>query len=197
MAAQLQGLDDIFAQIRAAKRRPLLVAIDGQGGAGKSTLARALLDQIGEDRAVVVEGDDFYRDMPEPVRNRLTPTEGVEEFFDWQRLQQVMASVRAAEAELTYRPYDWHEGRLGDDSITLPMPDIVIVEGVYSLREQLRGLVDVGVWVETSHEARLRRIRDRGENAEAEIQRWEQAEQAYVRSQDPASVADVHVAGTT
>lgn len=197
MPKESQDLDRIIARIQGLERRPLLVAIDGQGGAGKSTLARALVERLGDDRATVVEGDDFYRDMAETDREQLTPEEGVEEFFDWQRLRRLMESVRAGQSELTYRPYDWVEGRLSDEPTAVPMPDVVIVEGVYSLREQLRDLVDLAVWVETSSEERLQRIRDRGENTDADIDRWEQAERAYVRSQDPAAVADVHIAGAT
>jgi uridine kinase len=47
-------------------RSHLLVAIDGGGGAGKSTLARNLADALGD--ATIVQMDDFYRPMPAAER---------------------------------------------------------------------------------------------------------------------------------
>ena len=50
-------LADRIAAIASTASRPILVAIDGGSGAGKSTFARRVGDELG---AAVIDGDDFY-----------------------------------------------------------------------------------------------------------------------------------------
>lgn len=76
-----------------------------------------------------------------------------------------------------------------------PMPGVVIVEGIYTLRPQLVDLLDVTVWVETPEKTRLQRQLARGENSGEQIARWVAAEDHYVASCDPRSVAALHVEG--
>jgi len=174
-------------------RRPALVGIDGQGGAGKSTFARAVVGELGH--AVVVQGDDFYRDLPSDERAALDPAAGVEQYFDWQRLRrEVLEPVRRGDAVLRYQRYDWDRATMGD-WVEQSMPDVVVVEGVYTLRPQLLDLIDVTVWVETSEETRLRRQVERGENDDVWIRRWVAAEDHYVATHDPRSAAVLHVEG--
>ncbi len=183
----------VASSIAAQNRRPALVAVDGQGGSGKSTFARELAGLLLA--AVVVEGDDFYRVMPEDVRARLGPEEGYESYFDWQRLRdQVLDPVRSQESVLRYQRYDWQRGQLGE-SLERPMPDVVIVEGVYTLRPQLRDLFDLRIFVQTSTAARLRRQEERGENTSAWIQRWVAAEDHYVSTWAPQAAAEIVIQG--
>lgn len=185
--------ETLRALVSAVERRPVLVGIDGQGGAGKSTFARAVVGSLGA--AVVVEGDDFYRDMDDDERAALDPAAGVEQYFDWQRLRrEVLEPVRRGDPTLRYQRYDWDNATMGA-WVEQPMPDVVVVEGVYTLRPQLADLVDVAVWVETSEETRLRRQAERGENADEWITRWVAAEDHYVATHDPRSRADLHVEG--
>lgn len=176
--------------VNGMTKNPLLLGIDGQGGSGKSTLAREIVGKF--DRpAIVVEGDDFYRDMPDEERVKLSPSEGFEQYFDWQRLaKEVLLPVRAGESVLRYQRYDWGNARMGD-WVESPMPDIVIVEGVYTLRPTLRDLSDVKVYVEAGAEVRLKRHIDRAENSNEWINRWVAAEDFYVAEHDPKSAADV------
>ena len=51
------------------RRRPLVVALDGHGGAGKSSSATALALRTG---GTVLEGDDFYN----PALPTSTPSSG-------------------------------------------------------------------------------------------------------------------------
>lgn len=181
------------ALVAGVDRRPVLVGVDGQGGAGKSTFARSVVGSLGG--AVVVEGDDFYRDMDDDARASLDPAAGVEQYFDWQRLRrEVLEPVRRGEGTLRYQRYDWADAAMGA-WVELPMPEVVVVEGVYALRPQLLDLVDVAVWVEASEETRLRRQAERGENADEWIARWVAAEDHYVATCDPRSRADLHVDG--
>jgi phosphoribulokinase len=186
------AVDRLVDLTRDAGRRPLLIGIDGQGGAGKSSFARRLVQRL-DSAAVVVEGDDFYRDLPDDERVLLDAEQGVEQYFDWQRLRrEVLEPVARAEQVLRYQRYDWPAETMGD-WVEMPMPDVVIVEGVYTLRPQLRDLVDVKVYVEASDAVRRRRQFERGENTDEWIDRWVAAEDLYVARTAPRTVADVVV----
>jgi len=85
--------DLVLELLAACPARPLVIALDGPGAAGTSTLGANLGLRLA---GSVVEGDDFYRDMPEEQRWSLTPAQGVEEYFDWQRLRyEVLEPLRA------------------------------------------------------------------------------------------------------
>ena len=64
--------------------RVVVVALDGRSGAGKSALASAAARAFD---AAVVHVDDFYRDLPRADRLALSPVQGVDRYFDWERLR--------------------------------------------------------------------------------------------------------------
>lgn len=131
--------------IAAWSGRPLVVAIDGRSGTGKSTLARQVLAVVD---AAPVEGDLFYRDMPDEQRAVSTPEAGVAEYFDWERLRdQALVPLQRGEAA-RFRPFDWHRGAGLASPVMVPPRPVVVVEGVYSARPEFDGLVDLGVLVE-------------------------------------------------
>ena len=107
-----------------------LVAVDGYGGAGKSTFATRLAAALGG--AAVVHTDDFATGEP-----------GVEW---WPRLErEVIVPLSAGEAA-RYRRWDWEAKRLAGWHTVEPMPAVVI-EGVSSARRAAgrpAGLRDLG-----------------------------------------------------
>jgi uridine kinase len=183
----------VVALVAAMDRRPVVIGIDGQGGAGKSTFARRL--GVAFSSAVVVAGDDFYRDMDSGARAALSPESGVERYFDWQRLRrEVLEPVRRGDPTLRFPRYDWALATMGG-WVDVPMPDVVVVEGVYTLRPELVDLVDVPVWVEAPEATRLRRQLERGESSSEWRRRWLAAENHYVATDDPRSRAVLRVPG--
>jgi uridine kinase len=127
----------ILEHISHLVRRPAVIAIDGQSGSGKSTLARRLQEELGSS-AQIIQGDDFYRDMPEEDRARLSPAEGFQQYFDWQRMKsQVLDPARSGAQTLRYQKYDWDNAKLGE-WMEVPTPEILILESVYSHRPESR-----------------------------------------------------------
>jgi uridine kinase len=171
--------------------RPILIGIDGLGGAGKTTLAAAIAEARPD--VQVVHGDDFYG--PEE-RDWLswTAKEGYERYFDHQRLASELLEPLRDGRPGRFRRYDWGENALGEWVEVAPH-GLVVVEGVYLLRPQLRRAWDLTVFVEAPRGIRGARLQARGQDDAGWIDRWMAAEDFYERVLDPAGLADLVVPG--
>ena len=173
----------------------LLVAIDGPGGAGKSTLAQLLKEQLKTLGwvAAVVKHDDFYR----PSNQRENQQAGmIGNDFDWERLRdQVLIPVREGRSAY-YQRYDWEADVLTEWHI-IPTSDVVLVEGIYTMRCELTDLYDLKIWVECPRSIRLARgvARD-GEAARAIWEQdWMPKEDDYIKTHLPHERADLSING--
>lgn len=169
-------------------KQTTLIAIDGHSAAGKSTLARTLRDAL-ED-VQVVYGDDFYRVMPEMERFRLDAPAGYRRYYDWERLKRQVLVPLINGQTAHYWAYNWETGALGDWKAVQPY-GAVIVEGVFSARPELRGYYDAVFLVETGGETRAQRQRERGDAADAWLERWDAAERFYMQTCNPHAYADL------
>lgn len=192
--------DRIAQRVRALLDRrggPVLVAVDGHSGSGKSTLARRLVDDLG---AVLVEGDDFYRDMAEDERRMLDAAAGVADYFDWRRMREEALVPLSRGQVARYHPYDWAGGTgLAPGVCELLPHDVVVVDGVYSARPELADLVMLAILVETDPDERLRRMaaREHGHaswHAQWDAQ-WDAAEKYYFLRIRPRESFDIVVPG--
>ena len=176
---------------RAGSRRgePCLVAVDGRSAAGKSTFATALAARL--PTAAMVRGDDFYRVMDDDVRFSLRPAEGFARDFDWERLRSEALDPLRSSRRAEFARFDWTTGQLGRRLAVTPA-SVVIVEGVYLLRPELRDLFDVKVFVDTPADVRGRRQAGRSDPA-AWVDRWHAAEDYYVDQHHPELAADTVV----
>ena len=173
----------------------LLVAIDGPGGAGKSTLARLLKEQLKTLGwlVAVVTHDDFY--LPSHQReNQQRGVIGCD--FDWERLRdQVLTPIRAGRSA-HYQRYDWETDVLAEWR-TISASDVVLVEGVYTMRRELVNLYDLKIWVECPKAIRLARgIARDGEKARTIWkQDWMPKEDDYVKTHLPHERANLSING--
>ena len=154
--------------------RTLLIAIDGCGGAGKTSLARWLAEHL---KATVVCSDDFSRP-------------GVPQ-WDWPRFADQVLSPLLDGRKARYQRYDWGEDALAKWHELHP-GGIVIAEGVSISRTELGDPWDLTVWVECPLEVRLARVARRDGIADDS---WLGEEEAYVRKQRPDERADYVVLG--
>jgi uridine kinase len=180
---------DCLSKLRSGTK---LVCIEGLGGAGKSTLAEAVSAALpGE--VFVVHGDDFYGPEERDWRS-WSPRQGYERYFDHRRTaSQLLRPLRSGSAG-RFQRYNWPSNSL-DDWIDVQPNGLVVVEGVYLLRRELRAYWDFAVYVDTPRELRQSRLQARGENDESWISQWTAAEDYYERVERPAEGADLVVNG--
>jgi uridine kinase len=176
----------------------VLVAMDGPGGAGKSTFAAALAIGLANARipTAVVQFDDFYlrsshRSHGSPSRQSI----GVD--FDWQRLRDQILIPLGRGEEARYQRYDWNRHSLSDFH-KVAANQVVIVEGIYCTRRELATFYQLRVWVDCPSDIRLCRGLER--DGEAARARWEldwmPSEDRYSTSHNPAGRAHIIVDGT-
>lgn len=161
-------------------RRPfLLVGIGGHGGAGKTTLARAVAEATG---AQVVGTDEFWDGTG----------------FDLTRLRHEVLDVLLDGRTARFRSWDWSGRRLRPGTRAVEPCGVIVLEGVCALHRLFRDDEDLRVWVDAPRDVRLARglARD-GEGSRATwLDVWLPAEERYVAADDPVSAAHLVVDGS-
>lgn len=186
-------IKEVLARVERFNHRPFVMVLDGPGGSGRSTLARELAEGF-RGSVAIVQGDDFYADLDDDYRMNLDAEGGYRDYFDWNRLrEQVLVPARGGRS-IEFQRYDWVNARMGD-WFTVDSVNLLIIEGVYSSRPELRDLADLVLWVKTSTSERLRRQVERGENDSAWIQRWMAAENYYIDNVHAAAPDDIEIVG--
>lgn len=177
----------------AERHSPVVVAVDGHSAAGKSTFSEGLADRVG---AAIVNGDDFYRVMNSSLRARLSPAEGADRYYDWERMRdEALKPLRDGRAA-RYRPYDWERNSLMGRTISVAPQPIVIVEGLFVSRPELDSYNDLNVLVVADPEVRHRRQLDRADASQTWLERWDAAERWYFADVRPPEDFDVIVNAT-
>lgn len=154
-----------------------LIAIDGPGGAGKSSLADWLARKL---QAPIIHTDEFANwDNP----------------IDWgpTLLEKALKPIAAGQPAM-YEPTTWG-GPRKPQRLVGPA-EFVIIEGVTALREAFRPYLAYAIWIETPRAIRLRRGLERdGSEARANWDRWMAEEDAYIQRERPADHADLVLPG--
>jgi uridine kinase len=157
--------------------RTRIIAVDGLGGAGKSSLAEHLAHEL---EAPIVHTDDFASwDNP----------------IEWwpDVIEKVLRPI-AAGLSARYRPTSW--GGPAKLEVVVEPAGFLLLEGVSASCEAFQPYLVYSIWIETPRAVRLRRGLQRdGEHARANWDRWMAEEDTYVERERPASRADAVLPG--
>lgn len=185
---------------------PLRVAIDGPDAAGKTTLADDLAVSIGSRRPVIRASIDGFH-QPADVRHRRGPMSPEGYYLDSFDADAVVVSLLdplglAGDRRYRTASFDYRT----DASLDLPWcnaPDnaVLLFDGVFLLRPELRGYWDLSVVVHASPAETVRRARIRDADlmggaaavAERYHLRYLPGQQLYDVDADPRGHADVVV----
>ena len=163
--------------------RPWILAVDGRGAGGKSTLANVLHQAV--PASTVVHTDDVAWHHS---------------FFGWSDLliENILKPVRNGEA-VNYQPPGWiATGRPGAIEIAADL-DLVVVEGVGASRTEVTPWIDRSIWVQSDFDEAERRGIARDGGTEDVIRFWHEwmaEEIVFLQQHRPWERAAVIVNGT-
>ncbi len=155
-------------------RGRVLLAIDGNCAAGKSTLA-AMLRQVY--RGTVIPMDHFFLRPEQRTPQRLAAPGGN---VDYERFAREVLSPLKEGRPFSYRPYDCGVQQLGSPVLVEPHP-LTVVEGSYSLHPTLAAAYDCSVFLRVAPAEQLQRIllRNGPEMAKRFQSQWIPMEERY------------------
>lgn len=160
---------------------PVIIAIDGRSGAGKTTLAIELAARLREHHKVsLFHLEDIY-----PGWNGLAA--GIERY-----VSTVLAPLhRGDPAE--WVSWDWNAHYDGATRTTQPA-EIVLVEGVGAAAEAARPFLAAVVWADSpEHDRRSRALARDGDSYEPYWDEWAAQELAWLAGDDVPARADIRV----
>ena len=176
-------------------KKKVCIAIDGRGGAGKSTLARKLKENI--QNSLIIEFDWFH-----------LPKKHCTEFerYDYSRLiQEIIIPFQAGSKELSFYKYNWGflsdscQDGLSETATRMPSEDVLIIEGCGTICPALSTYSDLKIWVGTEEEESKRRgikrdVEEYGLNPEKVNALWDEwsiRERRRLIQEMPECLADI------
>lgn len=172
---------DLAALLRAATPRAgrtRVIAIDGRSGAGKTTLAALVAEELGGAPVVSLE---YLYDGWDGLRRGIGLLAG-----------EVLAPLAAGRTALVPR-YDWTAGAWSTP-VELSPPEVLVVEGVGAGARPAAPYVSVLAWLEADRRTRERRALARdGETYRPHWARWAAQEDALFAGDPVQDRADVIV----
>lgn len=136
----------------------LMIAIDGNCAAGKSTLAKYL--QMIFD-ANVFKMDDFFLQPFQRTKERLEIPGGN---VDYERFKKTVIDSLLQGKEVNYQCFDCSKMALDDQITIIPYRKINIIEGTYSMHPYFKACYDFKIGLKVSSQVQEERILKRNGN---------------------------------
>ncbi|SFL81289.1 uridine kinase [Paenibacillus sp. 1_12] len=151
----------------------LIIGIAGGTGSGKTTVARSIIEKLGSKQITFISQDNYYCDHSELTLAERELINYDHPFaFDNELLLQQLKLLKLN--QIVHSPtYDFAKHARSDQTIELLPNPIIILEGLHVLSdEQVRGILDIKVFVDTDPDVRilrrvLRDIEERGRSIQS------------------------------
>jgi len=185
--------------LQNCEQTPLLVGVDGVDGSGKSMLASELKNRLDDSIPTFSLSIDSYH-HPKATRykrGRSSPTGFYLDSYDYDAfMQHVINPLRKKEAPHCFPEYF----SLGADRYRMvPMNSVILIDGIFLQRKELRGVFDFVIFVEVDFDITLSRMLMRDNetvDGDKEITemfnlRYRPAQEMYFDECSPLKHADV------
>lgn len=186
---------------RHNKNRPLIVGLDGLGGAGKTTFVKKVKQELKGYNCVVnlVHLDDHIVE-----RNKRYHT-GYEEWYEYYYLQWDIGGLlntllkplnNSENIDLSF--YDKSTDSIFNRHVDVLTNSIVLIEGIFLQRKEWRSFFDYVVFLNCPYELRRERVLNRDsyigeyqDTLKKYTERYWLGEKHYLNTINPCSIADL------
>jgi uridine kinase len=158
--------------------RPIVIAVAGGTGSGKTTVAKEILERVGAQHIAYIPHDAYYRDL-----SHLSPDERSQVNFDHPDSLETKLLVEHLRALRDGRAveipiYDFTTHTRTPHTRRVELAPVILVEGILVFVEpELRDLFDVKLYVDSDADVRfIRRLRrdiiERGRTVESVCEQY-------------------------
>ena len=181
--------DNLIQTIRQklTGQSPLILAIDGMCGSGKTTLAQYLSEVFD---AAIIHMDNFFLPFERKTKERLSEAGGN---IDYERFIEIILPALEKRQPFTYIAYNCQTASF-DRNMEVSTCELIIVEGSYSLHKRFGHYYDLSLFLSVSPEEQLHRLKIRCQN-DAKFNRfqseWIPMENFYHEKQSVKQRADL------
>ncbi len=167
--ARFEIAAEAVERLCAGRKSPLLVAIDGRTGAGKTTLAKYLRARFS---CNLFHMDDFYLQGYQRTPERLREVGGN---VDYERFrEEVLIPVLRGET-VHYQPFNYLTMDFDlSYARRIPPKRLNLIEGTYSMHPYFGDPYDLRIFMDVEYAVQLRNVIDREGTAELDdyIDKW-------------------------
>ena len=158
--------------------KPVIIAVTGGSSSGKTTVVNEILEQIKNEKIIVIRQDDYYNDQSHmTMEERLAVNYDHPLSFDNDLFyEHIQALINGLPIE---KPtYDYVNYTRASKTETVHPAKIIILEGILVLEdERIRNLSDIKIFVEADEDLRfIRRLKrdivERGRTLESVIDQY-------------------------
>ena len=157
----------------------MILGVAGGSGSGKSTVVHELVRSLGDDIVSVVRHDWYYRDLVHlPFEERASVNFDHPDSLETELLVKHLRALLAGDA-IQAPTYDFASHTRRERTATVKPTAAIVLDGILVLSDaELRGILDLAVFVDTEPDVRLaRRVRrdteKRGRTAESVVDQYE------------------------
>jgi len=152
----------------------LVIGIAGGSGSGKTTVVKAIAENLKGEKVVIIPQDSYYKDSSD-----LTDEEKRHHNFDhpdaidWELLCEQLAELKAGKT--IHQPvYSYIScSRSKTETVTVDPADVIIIEGILIFTcKELRDQMDIKIFVDADDDDRLMRVMARDITERGKDVRW-------------------------
>lgn len=159
-------------------KRPIVIGVTGGSGSGKTTVSRAIYNQLAGHSLLILQEDSYYNDQSEmTMAERQAVNYDHPLAFDYDLMVEQLQQLIHYQA-IDKPVYDYKTYTRSSETVHQEPRDVIILEGILILDDpRLRDLMDIKVYVDTDDDIRIirriqRDISERGRTLDNVIEHY-------------------------